>query len=89
MTFAYRSIIIAIYIITILQGQDFQPGVTELRTAGGELVAAVRDEQHFIHLQSAEGRKSYVTEFDRHASNGVIHIVHSILWRKLRMFDLT
>ncbi len=62
-----------------MQGQDFPPGPTELRTARGEQLTAVRDEQQFIHLKTADGRRSYITAFDRHASNGVIHTVDTVL----------
>ncbi len=66
-------------IFPVTQGQDFPPGPSELRSAGGEQLTAVRDEQQFIHLETADGRRSYITAFDRHASNGVIHTVDSVL----------
>merc|ERR1719471_249677 len=59
-----------------LGGKDVPPGVTPLKTAGGEEVSAERSQ--FIQVRSAAGQ-AFVTRFDIEASNGVIHAIDTVI----------
>ena len=60
---------------TRMQGKNFPPGSTSLKTAAGEEITATRDK--FIQLKSSAG-SAYIVLFDVTATNGVVHAVDTV-----------
>merc|ERR1711910_72474 len=60
---------------TRMQGKNIPPGITNLKTAAGEQISALRDK--FIQIKSKAG-SAFIVLFDVIASNGVLHAVDTV-----------
>ena len=76
-TFELRTVLLRHVVPRILMSGDIEKGDNNLKTAGNEEITV--NKQAEVTITASDGRTATVIQFDVQASNGVIHIVDSVL----------